>query len=219
MPKVPVMPDNRARLVSRVDCAPSLARLSRMFGSLMTSVLALSLCAHAAYVIMIAGANEIAASAVGLVYFCAIGPTILVKLTAPYWSVDTPCTPDTHVAAAPCVLCQTCLAARRHTSFICINTESGFKGFNALKQLALTACTQHHLSGEPYSYADRQDCIWHAAHYSSVDASTMWTCVHGVAVQVSSGVLHHQVLGGGSPYDSVLLCGRTLTQYAGTGVQ
>lgn len=39
----------------------------------------------AAYVIMIAGANEIAASAVGLVYFCAIGPTIIVKLTAPYW--------------------------------------------------------------------------------------------------------------------------------------
>lgn len=34
---------------------------------------------------MIAGANEIASSAVGLVYFCAIGPTILVKLTAPYW--------------------------------------------------------------------------------------------------------------------------------------
>lgn len=41
--------------------------------------------AVAAYVIMIAGANEIAASAVGLVYFCAIGPTIIVKLTAPYW--------------------------------------------------------------------------------------------------------------------------------------
>jgi len=40
---------------------------------------------YAAYVIMIAGANEIASSAVGLVYFCAIGPTILVKLTAPYW--------------------------------------------------------------------------------------------------------------------------------------
>jgi hypothetical protein len=36
---------------------------------------------------MIAGANEIAASAVGLVYFCAIGPTILVKLSAPYWCV------------------------------------------------------------------------------------------------------------------------------------
>lgn len=32
-----------------------------------------------------AGANEIAASAVGLVYLFAIGPTIIVKLTAPYW--------------------------------------------------------------------------------------------------------------------------------------
>jgi hypothetical protein len=32
-----------------------------------------------------AGANEIAASAVGLVYLFAIGPTILVKLSAPYW--------------------------------------------------------------------------------------------------------------------------------------
>jgi hypothetical protein len=50
---------------------------------------ALASCASTAYVIMIAGANEIAASAVGLVYFCAIGPTIIVKLTAPYWSVNT----------------------------------------------------------------------------------------------------------------------------------
>jgi battenin len=33
----------------------------------------------------LAGANEIAASAVGLVYLFAIGPTIIVKLTAPYW--------------------------------------------------------------------------------------------------------------------------------------
>jgi hypothetical protein len=34
---------------------------------------------------LLAGANEIAASAVGLVYLFAIGPTIIVKLTAPYW--------------------------------------------------------------------------------------------------------------------------------------
>eukprot|EP00882_Tetradesmus_deserticola_P020500 GHRQ01022148.1.p1 GENE.GHRQ01022148.1~~GHRQ01022148.1.p1 ORF type:complete len:149 (+),score=30.61 GHRQ01022148.1:418-864(+) len=31
------------------------------------------------------GANEISASAVGLVYLFAIGPTIIVKLTAPHW--------------------------------------------------------------------------------------------------------------------------------------
>ena len=41
---------------------------------------------HAAgYVIMIAGANEISQSSVGLVYFCAIFPALLVKLTGPYW--------------------------------------------------------------------------------------------------------------------------------------
>ena len=34
---------------------------------------------------MIAGANEISQSSVGLVYFCAIFPTLLVKLTGPYW--------------------------------------------------------------------------------------------------------------------------------------
>ena len=39
----------------------------------------------AGYVIMIAGANEISQSSVGLVYFCAIFPTLLVKLTGPYW--------------------------------------------------------------------------------------------------------------------------------------
>jgi hypothetical protein len=39
----------------------------------------------AAYVIMIAGANDISDGSVGLVYFCAIFPTLLVKLTGPYW--------------------------------------------------------------------------------------------------------------------------------------
>lgn len=39
----------------------------------------------AGYVIMIAGANEISSGSVGLVYFCAIFPALLVKLTAPYW--------------------------------------------------------------------------------------------------------------------------------------
>ena len=37
------------------------------------------------YVIMIAGANEISSGAVGLVYFCAVFPSLLVKLSAPYW--------------------------------------------------------------------------------------------------------------------------------------
>ena len=39
----------------------------------------------AVYVIMIAGANDISSGAVGLVYFCAVFPALLVKLTAPYW--------------------------------------------------------------------------------------------------------------------------------------
>lgn len=43
----------------------------------------LTLCA--VYVIMIAGANDISSGAVGLVYFCAVFPALLVKLTAPYW--------------------------------------------------------------------------------------------------------------------------------------
>jgi hypothetical protein len=40
---------------------------------------------HPRHAVNAAGANEIAASAVGLVYLFAIGPTIVVKLTAPYW--------------------------------------------------------------------------------------------------------------------------------------
>ena len=40
---------------------------------------------YAGYVIMIAGANEISSGSVGLVYFCAIFPALLVKLSAPYW--------------------------------------------------------------------------------------------------------------------------------------
>ena len=40
---------------------------------------------YAVYVIMIAGANEISSGAVGLVYFCAVLPSLLVKVSAPYW--------------------------------------------------------------------------------------------------------------------------------------
>ncbi|CAL8471388.1 g10930 [Coccomyxa elongata] len=45
----------------------------------------LGLINNSAYVIMIAGANDISDGSVGLVYFCAIFPTLLVKLTCPYW--------------------------------------------------------------------------------------------------------------------------------------
>lgn len=40
---------------------------------------------NSAYVIMLAGANEISSAAVGLVYLCAITPGMLIKLSAPYW--------------------------------------------------------------------------------------------------------------------------------------
>ena len=39
----------------------------------------------AAYVIMLAGANEISSGAVGLTYLCAVLPSLLVKATGPYW--------------------------------------------------------------------------------------------------------------------------------------
>lgn len=39
----------------------------------------------AAYVIMIAGANEISAGSVGLVYLAAIVPCLFLKLSVPYW--------------------------------------------------------------------------------------------------------------------------------------
>ena len=41
----------------------------------------------AAYVVMLSGATEISAGAVGLVYLCAILPSLTVKLTGPYWCV------------------------------------------------------------------------------------------------------------------------------------
>ena len=33
----------------------------------------------------LAGANNISAAAVGLVYLCAVAPAILTKATGPYW--------------------------------------------------------------------------------------------------------------------------------------
>lgn len=38
-----------------------------------------------AYVVMIAGANQISAGSIGLVYLAAILPALGVKLSAPYW--------------------------------------------------------------------------------------------------------------------------------------
>ncbi len=40
---------------------------------------------RAAYVIMIAGANDISSGAIGLVYLAAILPSLCLKITAPYW--------------------------------------------------------------------------------------------------------------------------------------
>ncbi|CAG9465622.1 unnamed protein product [Pedinophyceae sp. YPF-701] len=40
---------------------------------------------NVSYVIMIAGANSISEASVGLVYFCAIFPCLVVKTTGPYW--------------------------------------------------------------------------------------------------------------------------------------
>ncbi|PSC75581.1 battenin [Micractinium conductrix] len=45
----------------------------------------LGLLNNAAYVIMLAGANEVSAAAVGLVYLCAVAPAMLCKASAPYW--------------------------------------------------------------------------------------------------------------------------------------
>jgi len=45
----------------------------------------LGLLNNSCYVIMIAGANNISKSAVGLVYLCAVLPGILCKASAPYW--------------------------------------------------------------------------------------------------------------------------------------
>lgn len=39
------------------------------------------------YVILLAGATEISAGGVGLVFLADIAPTFVVKLTAPYWWV------------------------------------------------------------------------------------------------------------------------------------
>ncbi|GAB5037452.1 protein btn1 [Nannochloropsis oceanica] len=46
---------------------------------------ALGLLNNIVYVIMLAGAKEISAGGVGLVFLADIAPTFLVKLTAPYW--------------------------------------------------------------------------------------------------------------------------------------
>lgn len=34
---------------------------------------------------MLAGANSISSAAVGLVYLCAVAPSLLCKASAPYW--------------------------------------------------------------------------------------------------------------------------------------
>ncbi|PRW51162.1 Batten s disease Cln3 isoform A [Chlorella sorokiniana] len=45
----------------------------------------LGLINNSAYVIMLAGANQISAAAVGLVYLAAVGPSLLCKASVPYW--------------------------------------------------------------------------------------------------------------------------------------
>eukprot|EP00039_Didymoeca_costata_P028204 m.20328 g.20328 ORF g.20328 m.20328 type:complete len:488 (+) comp6807_c0_seq1:136-1599(+) len=45
---------------------------------------------NSAYVIMNAGASEISSGAVGLVYLCNVAPSLLTKITLPYWADKVP---------------------------------------------------------------------------------------------------------------------------------
>ena len=45
----------------------------------------LGLLNNSSYVIMLAAAGDISAGSVGLVFFCAIFPTFLIKATGPFW--------------------------------------------------------------------------------------------------------------------------------------
>ena len=40
---------------------------------------------NSSYVIMIAGAKDLDSSMVGLIFFCGVAPSFMVKLTGPYW--------------------------------------------------------------------------------------------------------------------------------------
>lgn len=51
----------------------------------------LGLLNNISYVILLAGAAEISAGGVGLVFLADIAPTFIVKLTAPYWLVMNAC--------------------------------------------------------------------------------------------------------------------------------
>jgi len=46
----------------------------------------LGLLNNTAYVVMNAGANEISEGGVALVYLCNVGPSLVVKMTLPYWA-------------------------------------------------------------------------------------------------------------------------------------
>ena len=50
----------------------------------------LGLVNNSAYVIMLAGANDISSGSVGVVYLCAILPALCLKLSAPHWCARFP---------------------------------------------------------------------------------------------------------------------------------
>jgi hypothetical protein len=171
--------------------------MSRQSNQACPSFLAPVCCWRAAYVIMIAGANEIAASAVGLVYFCAIFPTLLVKLSAPYWCV-------------PCSM---------HTCTYVVSLHSGTRAQPlVLSQLPVSLSCQHsqvqHLlphnqllaRPHPWSVCVCKPC-------SSTVPMVVW-----LQLQVPPCQLLCPVLGSSLAHDCILLHRGTQQQHGRTGV-
>ncbi|KAL4429218.1 hypothetical protein ABPG77_010197 [Micractinium sp. CCAP 211/92] len=119
----------------------------------------LGLLNNAAYVIMLAGANEVSAAAVGLVYLCAVGPSMLCKASAPYWFHLVRYTTRMHAVAL--------LMAASYTT-VALSTSRGWQ------LLGVVFASLQGGLGEA-------SCLAMTSYYSGRPAITMWSSGTGFA--------------------------------------
>lgn len=120
----------------------------------------LGLLNNSAYVIMIASANGISSSAVGLVYLCAVLPGALLKISAPYWFHKVPYSIRIVVAAA-----------LMGGSYITVGVANG------RRPVQLAGVVLSSLQGA----LGEASCLALTSHYNSQVAITMWSSGTGFA--------------------------------------
>ncbi|KAL4854287.1 hypothetical protein ACK3TF_004978 [Chlorella vulgaris] len=169
---------------------------------------------NAAYVIMIAGANEISAAAVGLVYLCAVGPSLLCKAR------HVECAQTTAVSDRATIAWLCCIACSAPYWFHYVRYTTRVHAVAALMAasyttVALSSSRGWQLLGVVLASLQgglgEASCLAMTSYYSGRPAITMWSSGTGFAGVFGYAWIALLHLLGGMSFTATLLAANVTT--------